>query len=204
MTISLEPDVLRVTRRNRKSVETMELPRLEAGKLVLWVAGPGTPLTARLQLEDRTGKVCIELIERDVDVRSWPFGMTLMPGTANPTSLPLDVLIGSWWPAEGSRSTRVKRRAPLVGDPDDGPWSRAGLSEYAAWRVRARSQGAVGLMGIGAMGLVLALVLLGMMVAGLLRDATLLAGIVGGGLSVASLWTMFLGYRTHITGRSRK
>ena len=73
MTISLEPDVLRVTRRNRKSVETMELPRLEAGKLVLWVAGPGTPLTARLQLEDRTGKVCIELIERDVDVRSWPF-----------------------------------------------------------------------------------------------------------------------------------
>jgi hypothetical protein len=62
----------------------------------------------------------------------------------------------------------------------------------------------VGLMGIGAMGLVLALVLLGMMVAGLLRDATLLAGIVGGGLSVASLWTMFLGYRTHITGRSRK
>jgi hypothetical protein len=204
VTLSLEPDVLRVTRRNRTSAETMELPRSEAGKLVRWVARPGTPLTARLQLEDRTGKVRVELIERDVDVRSWPFGMTLVPGMANPTNLPLDILLGGWWPAEGTRTTRVKRRAPLAGDPDEGPWNRPGLSEYAASRVRARAQGAVGLMGIGAMGLVLALVLLGMMVAGLLRDATLLAGIVGGGLSVASLWTIFLGYRMHITGRSRR
>jgi hypothetical protein len=156
MTMTLDEGAVRVVRRAGQSVGTTELARSDAGLLARVVSGGSWKKSSRLELEDSTGDIRIELLERDVRVRSWPFGMDLSSYGIKGAELPLDVLIGSWWPNPEHRYARANKSRLSFRDSPDRFWERPDLAGYA--RSKARTQAREGIFmaatGFGMLGLI--------------------------------------------------
>jgi hypothetical protein len=159
--LTLDQDALRVTRQSGQTRNVKELARSEAGLLVRWVSEDMQKRTRRLQLENAAGLVAIDLFERDVQVRSMPFGMDLKSLGIGSTHVPLDVLLGSWWPDPGRRLARTRRPILLkfLAVPDRS-WGRPDLDGYALWKARGQAKDGLWIVAAGIFPLSLMVLLL--------------------------------------------
>ncbi|HEX7491758.1 MAG TPA: hypothetical protein VF337_08670 [Candidatus Limnocylindrales bacterium] len=138
MTLMLDQDVLRVVRRKRFGTETTELARSEAGLLVRRPSNRSSKISRQLLLADAAGSRTLQLLERDVQVRSTPSGMNFDSYRMDVGRAPLDVLIGSWWPHPGLRVTRRNKARWSFRTVSDRPWGRPDLGGYALWQARGQ------------------------------------------------------------------
>jgi hypothetical protein len=159
MVMRLDPGVCRVVAITAKGSEVFELPRVEAGLLRLSLSRNKRNEHAMLQLEDETGRVRIELIDRRVRVLAVPLGVDFGHLGIDPKAVPLSTLIGSWWPDAGRRVTRTRpswwRRRSA-----DGPWRQPDLDGYAVWKARQLAWVGLYALGAGAFGVVVGVSLL--------------------------------------------
>jgi hypothetical protein len=147
--LTLDEDVLRVTRRSGQAVDVKEMGRSEAGLLIRWASDSLEKRSRRLQLEDASGRVRVELVERDVVVRTVPFGINLESYGIDARHAPLDVLIGSWWPDPGRRVARVNKPRLSLRAVRDRSWGRPDLGGYALWKARGQAMEGLFIVGAG-------------------------------------------------------
>jgi hypothetical protein len=205
ITLTLDPDLLRLTRQAGESTETWELPRASAGRLIRWVASQKSIEAASLQLEDNAGSVRLDLRERRVAVTVAPFDLDLASPSIVPGQMPLDVLIGSWWPDPNRRMSRIRPSRFLPRLSADWPWGQHDLNEYAGWRASQRRVGALILVAGAVLSAVLAASLMALMVIRPLSGSLAVEGwVLAVACAVSAGFLGFVGLRALVTERPKK
>jgi hypothetical protein len=140
LSLVLDDDRLRLTRRSPGSVVTTELLASDAADLISCESGGRNRHVHKLQLLARPRELRIEILERLVKIKAAPFGTDLAAIGLESTRIPLSVIVGSWWPTPSRRYS------------DDRPWRQPDLDRYAAWRGRWSVIEGLVCLGIGAAG----------------------------------------------------
>jgi hypothetical protein len=130
MELYLEPDILRLQAVGTDEARVVELVRAEAGTLVREVVA-ATGTVSRLELRDRSGEVRLALSNHPTLLKS-SFGFDLARLHIEGRRIPVEVLVGSWWPEPDSRinrriTSRWMRKLP------DTAWTMPDLAGYARW-----------------------------------------------------------------------
>jgi hypothetical protein len=127
ITLTLEPECLRVTRRSSKAIETRDLPRSETGLLIRSVLGRRSRHAETLRLQDKAGVARLVLPDRLVRILSTPFGTDAAALGLDPKGTRLALLVGSWWPDPNNRATQLQPPKQGLWDATERPWGQRDL-----------------------------------------------------------------------------
>jgi hypothetical protein len=144
MELYLGPDMLRLQAVGTDETGVVELVRAEAGILVREVVA-ATGTVSRLELRDRSGEVRLALSNHPTLLKS-SFGFDLARLHLEGRRIPVEVLVGSWWPEADSRINRWTTYRWMRKLPDT-PWTMPDLAGYARW-VAAKNVRAYALVSI--------------------------------------------------------